>query len=404
VNPTDVVIIGAGISGLTAAFHFQKAGITCEILEKSGEPGGRIKTIQKNGFTLDVGFQVLHPNYPEVRNSGVWESLIFSPFQSGALISREKNLSWYSNPLLDPLGFIRSGLKFPFPLAEIPAAIRLFKAAILSDEDFLLSESNVSCRQYLLAIGISEKSIQEYFVPFFGGVFLDTELKAGYGYFLWLFKKFMQGKPGLPMGGMQRLPMGMAALLPARQHLHLGVEVKGIENGLVLCRDGRSFKPKFILDAAGLTVSQSNFLGTRNYYFEGPVTPSIPPSLILNGNPDGDILHFCFPSAVQQSYAPDGRALCSVTLRDHIRQPEPESILKELALLFPSNNWKNWNFLESFHVQKAITAFSGEAKQFYRRKGSLFIAGDAESYPSINGAMRSGREVAEVIIRELSRA
>lgn len=398
---TNVVIIGAGIAGLTAANHLQRSGITCEILEKSPEPGGRIKTISKNGYTLDVGFQVLHPNYPEVRNSGVWESLIFSPFRSGALVSREKSLTWYSNPVSDPLGFLRSGFRFPFPLEEIPSALRLFKAAMTSDENFLLEESDINCYEYLRYIGISEKTIHQFFVPFFGGVFLDESLRAGYRYFLWLLKKFLQGRPGLPKGGMQSLPFGLAAMLPAGQNLHLGTDVKGIERDTVYCRNGKQITARFIIDAANLSKSFVQFQGTRNYYFEGPHSSLINNSLILNGNSIGSIMHFCFPSAVQKSYAPEGRALCSVTMRNHRFQPEPNHILTELNLLYPSNHWKNWKFLESFHVPEAIPNFTGKAKPIFSRKENVFTVGDDESYPSINGAMRSGREAAEQIIKEI---
>lgn len=82
-NRADVIIIGAGVSGLAAAKALEKQGFSYEIIEKSGHPGGRIKTVLKDGFTLDVGFQVLHPNYTEVQDSGVLEKLDFRSFQSG---------------------------------------------------------------------------------------------------------------------------------------------------------------------------------------------------------------------------------------------------------------------------------------------------------------------------------
>ena len=397
---TDVLIIGAGVAGLTAAIHLRKAGLTCEILEKSGEPGGRIKTINKNGYTLDVGFQVLHPNYPEVRDCGVWESMVFSSFRSGALISRGNSLLWYSNPFLDPLGFLRSGFRFPFPADETPSALRLFKAAIDSDENFSLLESELPCRDYLRLIGVSEKTIRNFFVPFFGGVLLDTDLQAGYRYFLWLFKKFLQGSPGLPLGGMQQLPFGLVSLLPADQKLQLNTEVKGITENTLYCRDGRQFEANYFIETANLNKSKAVFQGTRNYYFEGPASTRISNSLILNGNQEGSIMHFCFPSAVQSSYAPEGRALCSVTLRDHWLDQDPNLVLKELRELFPDNPWHEWKFLDSFHIPNAIPSFIGKAKPLFSRQENIFFAGDGESYPSINGAMRSGREVAEFIIRE----
>lgn len=401
VNEAEVVIIGAGVSGLSAALELDKHGISWILLEKSDRPGGRIKTIQKNGFTLDAGFQVLHPNYPEVRNSGIWESLQFSSFQSGAYISRQKNLVWYGNPFLNTGQFIKSGFALPFQIREYPAAIRMFLEAFQSDENFQERKSEANTMYYLQKAGFSEQTIREFFVPFFGGVFLDPELRAGASYFLWLLKKFMQGKPGLPLGGMQSLPYSLAARLPASSPFHLHTDVKGIGDGTVHCSDGRRFKGRFILDAAGINPSRLAFRSTRNLYLFGPDTGHLPSALILNGNPEGSIMHFCFPSSVQPSYAPDGFALCSITLRNPEEEVEIEELKKELQLLFPALNWKSWSFLESFYIQKALPEFQSGPKPLYRREGNLFFSGDRESYSSINGAMRSGREAASIIASEI---
>jgi phytoene dehydrogenase-like protein len=60
----DVLIIGAGISGLTAARVLKDAGKTVRLLEASNAIGGRVKTDEVDGFLLDRGFQVLLTAYP----------------------------------------------------------------------------------------------------------------------------------------------------------------------------------------------------------------------------------------------------------------------------------------------------------------------------------------------------
>src|SRR5258706_3483578 len=52
-NP--VVIVGAGISGLTIAFRLKKKGIPFLLLEESAEAGGKIGTLHRDGFELDLG-------------------------------------------------------------------------------------------------------------------------------------------------------------------------------------------------------------------------------------------------------------------------------------------------------------------------------------------------------------
>lgn len=50
-----VVVLGAGLSGLAAAFELSKAGFTVVVLEKDKQIGGLAKTITHNGFKFDTG-------------------------------------------------------------------------------------------------------------------------------------------------------------------------------------------------------------------------------------------------------------------------------------------------------------------------------------------------------------
>lgn len=51
----EVVIIGAGLTGLTLAYYLKKAGREVMILEKSNRTGGVINTISENGFVYETG-------------------------------------------------------------------------------------------------------------------------------------------------------------------------------------------------------------------------------------------------------------------------------------------------------------------------------------------------------------
>ncbi len=55
----DVVIIGAGISGLIAAYELKKAGKSVLVIEKSSIAGGCIRTKVIDGFTLEQGANTL---------------------------------------------------------------------------------------------------------------------------------------------------------------------------------------------------------------------------------------------------------------------------------------------------------------------------------------------------------
>jgi phytoene desaturase len=50
-----VIVIGAGIGGLSAAIQLAYRGFSVSVLEKTSTPGGKIIQFKKNGFTFDAG-------------------------------------------------------------------------------------------------------------------------------------------------------------------------------------------------------------------------------------------------------------------------------------------------------------------------------------------------------------
>jgi oxygen-dependent protoporphyrinogen oxidase len=58
-----VIIIGAGLAGLSTAYLLQKRGYEVLVLEASGRAGGRMRTLERSGDRVDVGAQFFHSNY-----------------------------------------------------------------------------------------------------------------------------------------------------------------------------------------------------------------------------------------------------------------------------------------------------------------------------------------------------
>jgi protoporphyrinogen/coproporphyrinogen III oxidase len=61
-----VAIIGAGITGLSAAFYAKKNGHEVTVFDKNSHIGGVIRTVQKNGFTFETGPSTSVVSLPEV--------------------------------------------------------------------------------------------------------------------------------------------------------------------------------------------------------------------------------------------------------------------------------------------------------------------------------------------------
>lgn len=68
-TPTPrVVVVGAGIAGLTAAHALAKAGIRVKVLEAADRVGGRMSSDVVSGHVVDRGAQFLSSEYPLLRS------------------------------------------------------------------------------------------------------------------------------------------------------------------------------------------------------------------------------------------------------------------------------------------------------------------------------------------------
>jgi oxygen-dependent protoporphyrinogen oxidase len=98
---TEVVIVGAGLTGLTMAFYLKKAGINFRIIEKSAKTGGVIQTISEKGFVYETGPNTGVVSNPEMAElfedlAGKCEIEIADPSAKRRLIW--KNNMWHALP------------------------------------------------------------------------------------------------------------------------------------------------------------------------------------------------------------------------------------------------------------------------------------------------------------------
>jgi len=81
-----VAIIGAGMSGLTAALHLKRSKIAFDVYEKSAEVGGRIKSEIVEGLIVDHGFQIFLTSYPEALNVVNYATLDLIPLKKAFVL------------------------------------------------------------------------------------------------------------------------------------------------------------------------------------------------------------------------------------------------------------------------------------------------------------------------------
>ena len=118
---TKVAVIGAGPSGLSAAYELTKRGISPEILERTDRVGGLMRSIPKHGYILDIGRKEMYSRIPEVVS--LWDALMGEDYR----VYPHRVGSLYNGQIVEISGQFRGILRgVPLPLL-IRGAISLVK-------------------------------------------------------------------------------------------------------------------------------------------------------------------------------------------------------------------------------------------------------------------------------------
>ncbi len=86
VMSSDVIIIGAGPAGLTAAYELSKHGISGTIIEADSVVGGISRTVEKDGFHFDIGGHRFFSKSSEIEN--LWDEMLSEPLLVRPRLSR----------------------------------------------------------------------------------------------------------------------------------------------------------------------------------------------------------------------------------------------------------------------------------------------------------------------------
>ena len=116
---TDVVIIGAGPTGLTAAYQLHKLGKQTVVFEKGPIVGGIARTENYKGYGIDIGGHRFYTKVPEVE--AMWHEVLGDDFLRRNRLSRiYYNHKFFYYPIrffdalakLGPVESVRVGLSY----------------------------------------------------------------------------------------------------------------------------------------------------------------------------------------------------------------------------------------------------------------------------------------------------
>jgi voltage-gated potassium channel Kch len=404
----DVVVVGAGLAGLTAADRLTRAGLEVVVVDSSDGVGGRVRTDRVDGFLLDRGFQVLNTGYPAARRILDLDALELREFSRAVLLHIEGRRIRIGDPRRELLALPRAAAAPIGGLRSKTALAAYAGTTVALPASWLKGRHDMPAVEHWARRGLHGQVVERLLRPFFSGVLLEEELPTSSRFVDLMLRMFARGSSVVPAGGMQQIAEQLASRLPAGSiHLHLpALRVAAREvmtdagvlaaRAVVVATDVDSAD-----ELVGGGLERPQWKGVTTIYHAAAVAPLDQPTLLLDTD-DSPVNNTVVVTAAAPSYSLDHRALVATSLVHGAQQRWDEpAVRSRLAVLYdvPTDEWEH---VSTYDVPRALSAMP--APHDFRkavRHGDVFVCGDHRDTSSIQGALVSGERTAVSVLNDL---
>ena len=423
-DDTAVVVCGAGLAGLVAARRLAAAGADVTVYEERDTLGGRVRSRDHDGFTLDRGFQVLFTAYPAAGRELDYDALDLRSFSPGAVIARPGERSVLSDPLRDPTAVFESLFNREVTTSDKLRTLALRQDLGTRDLDEFFSGPDVSIREYLDDWGFSEKYAENFVAPFYGGITLDRSLSTSKRVFEYTFRMLAAGNTAVPAAGMgavadQLADKARVAGADIETEATVGA-VDGDGEGVTVRVDGETVEadaavvatdPRTARELTAVTsIPTATRPSTTQYYRLSGAPLGTKQRILLNAasaRPNAVVPL----SEVAPEYAPDGDELLAATfLGDEALSTADSELVDEtreaLESWYPEREFGGLDSLATDRIEFAQfdqpPGIHDTLPDARAADGRVYLAGDYTRWSAIQGALESGRLAARAVDEDLS--
>lgn len=420
----EVVIAGGGLAGLVAARHLAGAGVDVTLFEQREEVGGRVRTIERGGFVLDRGFQVLFTAYPAARRELDYGTLDLRRFRPGAVLARPGERTVVGDPLRDPSVLTSTLFSSDVGLGDAVRILRLRRRLSEVDPASLFDGPDTSIAVGLREAGFSERFVSSVVAPLYGGITLDRSLSSSMAVFEYTFAMLARGHAAVPATGMGAIPEQIAdRATTAGATIETGTGVQDVHadgdgddvtvdlGGETVTADAAvvATDPPTARDLTGVAAIPTDGRGCVTQFYALPAESALDLDrrLLLDAGGDGPN-HVVGHSEVAPGHAPVGQSLLSATYLGDPDGPDAELLERTrdaLAAWYPERTFAD---LQAVHTERVPFAQFAQPPGFRAAlpavdepAGPVTLAGDYTRWSSIQGALESGRRAARASLGHL---
>ena len=386
-NSSDVLVIGAGLAGLSAAIKLQEAGRNARVIESSDRPGGRVTSDIIDGFICDRGFQLINSKYPALQALNVIQEIDFIKAPRVIEVALGNQRRALGDPRVAPWTALDKAT------GTIPEKLSLLRFLAASPKD------NQSVEDVLSSSGsVYVRALR----PFLQGVFLTDPKNVDARYGQSIVKSFVTGSPGIPRKGVAELSKALATRVDS---ISYGVQADSIEGKVVRTSVG-DFKATTIIVATDATTATqllglnevARMAGCITWYHAVATNPSGSGRLVVDGQNRGPIINSIVISDISSDYAPVGQHLVSTTTDLGATESD---VRRHLAIMWGIST-HDWQLIAKYEIPAALPIQSiGRAlTQPVKVSEGLYVVGDHRAVPSQQGALFTGNLAAELILNQ----